>query len=978
MTQVIDPVQEIKKQPDGGPVGAVYWRSIEQHLESDKFRENFDKEFPSYDPDEMLTRGSGPSRRRFMQLAAASMALAGLTLTGCRRWPQERLVPYASRPEGTIPGVPEHYATMLQRSGIGYGCTVIGVDGRPIKIEGNNEHPWAAGKTDGFMQAATLELYDPQRLRQVRTVGRDEATGKLSVVGSSWSEFDAWSAGHFAGLEGAASSGLAVLAEPMTGLTIDAVKAAMKKRFPGMSWYTWEPLNRDRELAGAKLAFGGDQALRPVYDVAKADIIALFDCDFFSTHPAGLQNAMGWAAGRRIEERGGKMNRVYSAAPGLTVSGASADVKLAVPAGQIEMVVSAVARELGVKGAEQNGVTLDRLAKLQPRAEAFVKSLVKDLKANKGKSLVVAGPTQPAEVHAACHAINEKLENIGPVVTLVEEPAATAEPLTGQVQELAERLNAGGVDTLLVIGGNAVFDAPADLGFGELMGNANHVVRLSLYPDETARRSGWVLPMAHGLESWGDALAWDGTVSLAQPLIHPIFNGRTPAEVLARLAGGDAAGLPVNGYDLVRKVHRDRGLPGGEGFEKNWRTALHSGFVKDSGLPRLTPKTVYAMESPALPEKLGGDRFELSFRGGALYDGRYANSGWLQEAPAPLTKATWCNPLLMSYNDAMRLGLKYGDVVTLSAGAQSIETPIYIMPGQADGAMVFNLGHGRWSAGSIGGSGENPKDAESYRVGVDGYPLRESEAMGFTTVTLAKTGKSVELPLVSNHHLLTNDFIANWAVKKRAGKKYDSGYVVKSATLDQYNDDPKFAKDGAHGNMSLQLYDPPMEDLWLERADEVRAKHPNEPVDEQWPPRTFNRTHAWGMAVDMNLCLGCNACVIACQAENNIPVVGERGVRMSREMHWLRIDTYFKPKYKNPDALAPGPDWSNGDVEVVHMPVSCLHCENAPCEQVCPVAATVHDTEGMNTMVYNRCIGTRYCSNNCPYKVRRYNYFDWH
>ncbi len=967
MTSTLEP--NATSPPLPAPAGAGYWRSIRDHAATQDGQAAVNQEFPGYDPDDLLAM----PRRQFMQFAAASMALAGLTLTGCRRWPKENLAPYADRPEGTMPGVPERYATSLPRDGVSYAVTVLGVDGRPIKIEGNAQHPWARGKTDPFLQAQTLELYDPQRLRRPTYPKVTDAKKRFST----WGTFDREIVDkHFSSLEGANSSKFAVLAEPMAGPTVDAVKAELKKKYPDMAWYTWSPLHRDAEVEGARQAFSkqsrAGQTLRPIYDLAAAKVIVCFDADLLGAHPAASQHAAGWAKGRAPADASEGMNRLYVVEPAFSLTGSNADIRHALPANQIPQLVMALAQAVGVAG---EGIAIDSLD--EPH-RAFVKTLLKDLGSHREASVVVAGPNQPAEVHAACHAINAALGNLGRTVTFTAEPDATAQPLGPQIEELARRLNNGHIDTLLILGGNPAFDAPADLGFADLLRKPGTVIRLGLYEDETARLADWALPMAHPLTAWGDGLSWDGTIDLQQPLIHPLFNGRSAIEVLARLAKSE---LPVAGYDLVRAVHRAKGLPGGQGFEKNWRSALHQGFVAQSTPQAVFPSPEVKLAGPGLPLTLGQDVFELSFRPGALHDGRYANNGWLQELPDTLTKATWGNPLLIAASDAKRLGLDYGDIVRLTANNVTVESPVYLMPGQARGTLVAALGHGRTAAGPIGGYvpiGEDPADHTDTLVGTDFYPLRSRAANAFVPVRVEKTGGNVELCVTTEHHKVFTDFIADWAEKKRAGGQYDSGKIVKEATLDEFRRDAKFAQGGTHGDVKLQLFDPPLKAVWEERAAELRAEHP-EAVEEGWtPPDAFNSPHAWGMTIDLSKCTGCSACVVACQAENNIPVVGPRGVQMSREMHWLRIDTYYKPTYKDPKSISPEPDWDNPNVTATHMPLACVHCENAPCEQVCPVAATVHDTEGLNTMVYNRCIGTRYCSNNCPYKVRRFNYFEWH
>ncbi|MEM7682428.1 MAG: Fe-S-cluster-containing hydrogenase [Planctomycetota bacterium] len=978
--------------------GRRYWRSILHQADPERFEKKVDDEFSGYDPDGLLTM----PRRQFLRFAAASLALAGVTLSGCRRWPREVMAPYANRPEGHIPGTIEQYASMLPFAGFAMPCVVEAFDGRPIKIEGNARHPWALGTTNQFLQAATLELYDPDRLVPVLHQGElahdgashaddahadahggghgghgDDDTpsptqARLAGAGWSapaggWKAFDHWAHDHFESLRGPASRGLYVLAEPMPGPTAERLKARLKERYPQMTWAEWAPFNRDAERAGLADAFGAP--MRPVYQLAEAKVIATFDADPLAGQPDSPRLAKDWAEGRRRADSrrvdgDDVMSRTYAVEPSLTLTGAKADHRLAKPASQIGPLVAAVAAGVGVPGADFQATGEDN-----DKAAKFIQALVDDLKKAGPSGVVIAGPNQPAEVHALCGAINATLGAVGTTVAYLPDGDADTPGLGDQLQSLAEDLNAGRVETLVLLGGNPAFDAPAELDLPSLLGKAGHVLRMSAYFDETARLSGWRLPMAHPLECWGDGYAYDGTATLQQPLILPLGQGRSPIELLAQLADGK----PADGLDLVKQTHKRSGLPGNAGFEKDWRTALHEGFVQGSSPELATPalRSGYRPPSPGLPvdTDLAQGRFEASFRPGPLYDGRYANNGWLQEVPDPLTKVSWANPVLLAPSDAQAMGVSYGDFVTVQVGSRPVTAPAYVIPGQAPGTVILRPGHGRRAAGRVGGDDNAFAGGEGVTVGVDLYPLRTRDGLGFVEAQVSKAGGSMELPLTADHHLLDKEAVADWAVKKRVGKQGESGKILKEAALADYARDTSFVTGGLHGDVTLQLYEPPLKEKWEANAKAMRAAgHPN-------PPDAFNEPHAWGMTIDLTTCIGCNACVIACQAENNIPVVGERGVKMSREMHWLRIDTYYKPAV---DKESGKPDWDDAHVDVAHMPVMCVHCENAPCEQVCPVAATVHDTEGLNTMVYNRCIGTRYCSNNCPYKVRRFNYFDWH
>ena len=960
--------------------GQAYWRSLEEYANTPEFQARLHDEFADYAPDEIQSM----SRRTFLKLAGASMALAGLAMTGCRRWPKQQLAPFASRPEDMIPGVPNYFASMTRRAGVAHPCLVASFDGRPIKIE---SHPNAGYATDVFDQALTLQQYDPDRARDVTHGAGQDATR------SSWSAFASWMQEKAAELKvQAGGKGLAVLAQASSSPTFLRLKAELQKQMPGMTWATWEPLNRDTELAGAKLALG--RAVRTHYrwtddhGTPTAKVIACFDSDLLSDHPAATANARGWAAGRKAADigrlkghppgaaHGGQamMNRLYAVEPGMSITSGAADERLPVKPSQVAHILVAVAKGVGVAGV--SGET-----SLDENAAAFVEKLVDDLSHNQGAGIVCAGPSQPAEVHALVFAINQHLGNAGSTVIYTDEPMAEGQTNLESLTALTAKMDAGEVDTLVMLGGNPVFDAPADLGFGAALDKVPHAVRLGLYrKNETAASCEWCLPEATNFECWGDGRWYDGTLGLQQPLILPLFNGRSADELLAAIAGESPLAQPSS-YDLVRKTFKDAGLLAGadfasvlddpgyaadqRGFEKDWRRAVHLGYVPGSGLGPVRV-SVNQTVTPALAEPA---EMEVVFRRGAVYDGRFANSAWLQEVPDTMTKVAWDNPAVVSVPDAEAKGLKYGDLVDVSAGGETVQMPVYIQPGQAEGVVVVQAGNGRSVCGVVG---EN--------VGFNVYPMRQSGGLGFAAASLGGKAGAYRLAMTSVHHLVNSmgqfpsfvDDTAQWALKKRAGELGESGTagnIIKEGTFADYQTDAGLSHimGHPHGDVRLQLFQVPLQEQWTEQAEALAQEHAHE-AEHGWQPRTaFNAPHAWGMTIDLNACLGCNACVVACQAENNIPTVGKDQVWRSREMHWLRTDTYFKGDPAKP-----------GQVQTVHQPIACVQCENAPCEQVCPVAATVHDAEGLNTMVYNRCIGTRYCSNNCPYKVRRFNYFDFH
>jgi MoCo/4Fe-4S cofactor protein with predicted Tat translocation signal len=884
--------------------GRDYWRSLEQLAAGPEYEAKFAQEFHGYEPDQFTGSDVSVSRRSFMKIMGAAMGLAGLTLTGCRRWPEQQITPHAHQPEGFNPGVPVHYATMLELSGVATGLLVKSYDGRPIKIEGNALHPFSLGATDPFAQASVLDIYDPERLRTLV----EQSSGSKNQ--RSWDDFTTFVKTHFGTLKLAGGKGLAVVSEPTSSPTTLRMRALFQEAFPQASWHVWEPLNRDNEVAGSVLATG--KALRTHLALDKAAIIVSFDADLLGSHPARLKLARDWAKGRLSADEG-KMNRLYVVESNLSITGSASDHRLPVKPSAVRSYLYQLAAALGLSVPTAGEVTGS--SKASERDKKTFAALIADLKANPGASVVAVGPSQPADLHALGHAINQALGNLGKTITFTAEPDAALQ--SQSIKALADAVKAGQVQTLLVLGGNPLFDAPADLGLVQGLKSVKQIITLSHEINETCAASTWSLPRAHYLECWGDGRAWDGTLSVQQPLILPLFEGKSPAELLALVLD-----LPVTtGMELVRQTWA-AALPV-MGQEAAWRTVLHDGVLKETAWPAVSATEV---KLPALAEASKGSELEARFVSDlSMYDGRFANNGWLQEMPDPMTKLTWDNAALVSKADADRLSLKNGDMVKVDvAGAGSIEIVALIQPGVAQGTVVLQLGYGRAVTGQVGAS-----------IGVNVYPVRSAANLWIAPATVTKTGKTYVLAATQEHHLI--DAVGVYGREKRTGKEKESGYLIREATLDEYLADRKSAHRSAHAIIPLQLYE---------------------------APHAFKDPHAWGMTIDMNSCIGCNACVIACQSENNIPIVGKESITKHREMHWLRIDRYYKGDVENPDT--------------VYAPTACVHCENAPCEQVCPVAATVHDTEGLNTMVYNRCIGTRYCSNNCPYKVRRFNYFDYH
>jgi len=866
----------------------TYWRSLAQIEDRPEFRDALEREFPegaSELPD-------GMSRRDMMMLVGASLSLAGLT--ACRR-PVEQIVPYVTPPEEVVPGVPLHYATTMPFRRSAYGLIVESHEGRPTKIEGNPSHPSTLGASSSRVQASVLGLYDPDRSQSVTLRG----------VRKSWSDFvKAWGllAEAHAADDGA---GLAVLSESFSSPSLARLASDLSSTYPKVRWATYEAVSDENRLAGLRAATGRDLDLMLRLD--RASVILALDADPLLTDPEMIRHARGFAAGRRAGASGGAMNRLYAVEGVYSLTGALADHRLRLESRQIAPFLAALAARLAAPGAATvSGAGV-------PGVDArWVDAVAKDLLANRGKSLVVAGDRQPASVHAAVCALNSHLGNTGRTVSYYETKDA-ALPSVSSLASLVSAMKAGSIQTLVVLGGNPVFDAPADLDFTSALAKVPHSIAVGHAVDETSAKAEWHIPRAHYLESWGDARAVGGPLSVIQPLILPLFGGKTAVEVLGLMVSG----VDRPGYDIVRDTWTP--ILGEAEFDTKWNRVLHDGLFPGSELPEIVPQLTgqpMAGLAEALP-KAGGTALELVFLPSAsLHDGRFANDGWLQELPDPLTKLTWDNPALVSPGTADTLGLANEDVVRVEQAGRSLELPVWILPGMADGVIAVTLGYGRSHAGRVGSG-----------VGFDTYVVRSSQTPDFAGgVKLSKAGRTYPLSSTQHHGSM------------------EGRPLVRESTVTELRSKPEAGTEGKTGALGVYEEETPHFSLWKEH--------------------TYDQGHQWGMTIDLNSCIGCNACMVACQSENNIPVVGKVQVAKGREMHWIRVDRYFSGE-------------PSGNAEAVFQPVPCMQCEDAPCEQVCPVAATVHDAQGLNVMVYNRCIGTRYCSNNCPYKVRHFNFFNY-
>ncbi len=881
-----------------------YWRSLDELADTPEFRSMVEREFP-----EQASELNDPvTRRHFLKLMGASLAFAGLT--SCR-WPKEKIAPYAHRPESRTPGVPEHYATAMEINGIASGLLVKSFDGRPIKIEGNPSHPINKGTAGVLDQASVLQLYDPDRSRGI--VRYDQ--GK--EITQNWDTFSSFAQNHFSRLKKQSGKGLYVLSESSSSPSFQDMCKRFKQTFPHAKWFEYEPISNDNERVGTKLLFG--KPARPQLQLDKAKVIFLFDADLFASHPAFIKYARDFAKGRRPNEEW--MNRLYVIESGYSTTGAMADHRLPLRASQTETFICALAAELVINqkfSLPAEFQFLDKtLSKFQNHSfpQKWIKALAKDLVQNKGQCVLAAGWNQSSTVHAVMHCLNVLLRNVGETIHFTEE---IDRPLHSEsIRSLNEEIKAGKVDSLLILGGNPVYNSPVDLEFGKQLSVVPNSIHLSLYRNETTKTCSWHVPRAHYLETWGDARAYEGTVCTIQPLIEPLYGGKSFIEFLAIIMDEE----PKSGYEITRRTFRN--LFGSTNFEASWQKALHDGILSDRSFETTRPviqnnEIESLLAQITLPtENDERPPLEIVFKqDSCVYDGRFANNGWLQELPDFMTKIAWGNAAIISQETADAYGIQNEELITLKHEGRELQIPVYVMPGHASHSITLPLGYGRTSAGTVGNG-----------LGSNTYLLRTIQAMNFVYgVELTATGQQYKLASTQNHHAI--DTVGMEAKQHRLGE------LVREADLKEYREHPNFAEHRVHA--------PEFKPLWEVHQYEG---------------------HKWGMAIDLNSCIGCNACVAACQAENNIPIVGKEQVSNGREMHWIRIDRYFKGEESNP--------------QVSHQPVACVHCENAPCEQVCPVAATVHSHEGLNLMVYNRCVGTRYCSNNCPYKVRRFNFFNY-
>jgi MoCo/4Fe-4S cofactor protein with predicted Tat translocation signal len=864
--------------------GPEYWRSLEELAGSEEFQQMLHREFPK-GASEWL---DGFSRRGFLKTMGASLALAGLT--GCTRMPNTEIVPYVKQPENVVPGRPMFYATAFTLGGYASPILVESHLFRPTKVEGNPQHPASLGGTDVYAQASILDLYDPDRAQNITYLGDVR----------SWNAFIEAVRGPINVQKSLAGGGVRILTQTVSSPTLAAQIRSYLAANPMAKWHVYEPISRDNVYEGAKLAFGEPVETR--YDLSKADVIVSLDADFlYAGFPGSARYTREFAARRNPDAN---MNRLYVVESTPSSTGMKADHRLPMKANQIENLLLVLA------GAVHHSVGNRNPTALSTEEERFVDALTTDLITHRGSCVVVAGDHQSPAVHAIAHMINHAFGNVGQTVFYTDPVDANPVNRNQSLHTLVEDMRAGKVDLLLILGGNPAYDAPAELEFASaLKSNAvNLKVFLGTHRNETAELCQWHVPEAHYLESWSDARAYDGTVSIIQPLIEPLYGGKSAHEIITILAGQPG----LSGHDLIQAYWQKQ--HSGADFDAFWRKSLHDGWIVGT---THAPKNV-TLKATSFPasQPAPGAGYELNFRRDpSIYDGRFSNNGWLQELPKPLTKLTWDNPIMIGPALAERLKLNFKDVAELEFNGKKVKGAVWIQAGHPDNSITVFLGYGRTRAGRVGTG-----------TGFDVYPLRTSQAPWFADgAKLRPTGDIYQLASTQGYQTMeTPDKSERPLVQERS--------------LEEYKKEPNFAKEG----------EPPA-DLTL------------------YKPFDYSKeTYSWGMAIDLNACVGCNNCIVACQSENNVPVVGKEQTLRGRHMHWLRVDAYYNGPRENPKGF--------------FQPVPCMQCENAPCELVCPVQATVHSSEGLNDMVYNRCVGTRYCSNNCPYKVRRFNFFlfqDW-
>ena len=977
--------------------GPEFWQSVDQWMDSAKFRELMQNEFPE-DADEWI---DPISRRQVLQLMGASVALAGAV--GCnpslRPASQQKVVPYVVQPDQILPGVPLFFATAIpQAGGVGLGLLVKSTEGRPIKVEGNPNHPSSLGGTDVLSQASILGMYDPDRSKTVLV--RGQAATYEKAIGELKKELESQKVNGGAAVR--------IVTDPATSPTLIRLIREFLQRFPSAKWIQYEPLARENEKQGAVAAFG--KAVNPIYHLDKANVVLALDSDFLSgSGPNGPRYAREFAARRKVRTvhaslelkdgvKADEMNRLYAVESMVTGVGGAADHRLPLKPTEVELFARAVATKLGIAG-----VATGELPKV---AETWITPLVDDLKKNSGKALVLVGDSQPVVVHQIAWAINQAIGAIGQTVTFTDpldgQPADKPTDSFVEFKQLVDEMKAGKVDTLLLLNVNPIYDAPADLNFPEAFKKVRNVVHVGSHVDETANLAATHINAAHYLEAWGDVRAHDGTVTVQQPLMAPLFGGKTLIEIFASVLDAPQQ-APLEAVQATWQKWFTESKQSGE-FDLWWQRGVRDGVMAGTALPAVTlsaPKTAGLDKAPAK-----GTGLDVQFRADpTLYDGRFANNGWLQELPKPVSTLAWDNAAFVSPATAAKLecGVSFGwtggergrsevNVVELKLKGRTLsKVAVWVLPGHADDSVTLYVGHGRKRAGRVGNN-----------VGFPTYELRGTDALWLSSgLEAKKLSDTYRLAITQGHYTMESRRPYRFATVDQLKKDEDFAQIPPASAAEYKEiraltpgteedwvrlygkDGPKFPFHHEHEKHEGEHGDHRMIPLSLYPDYPQKVRKPDGTTDQA--SKAYRR---WGMAIDLGACTGCMSCTIACVAENNIPVVGKDQVTRGRAMHWIRLDRYFSiPGDKTMSDELGGRDVGPKDradrvknsaaIKVHFQPVNCQQCEKAPCEVVCPVGATVHSADGLNDMAYNRCVGTRYCSNNCPYKVRRFNFIQY-
>jgi molybdopterin-containing oxidoreductase family iron-sulfur binding subunit len=912
------PLAAIGATPEYG-----YWKSLREldgqaKLQTDRTGNEFETA-PSRTIDPM-------HRRNFFQLMGASMALAGVS--ACR-YEKEEIVPLARRPEGSVPGQTQQFATAFELSGVGYGLLATSFEGRPIKLDGNPDHPFASGGSvpgttrhagsSTFAQAAVLNMYDPDRSQTPLAGGKGASMETFRAALPKLRE---------------TLGTTRILSEASSSPTLAYLRGLLAEK--GVQWHEYEPISNDNEREGTRKAF--NRPLRPFAKLDQAETIVTIDGDIFNDHAAGLAYSRDFSRSRRLDGSLGigKMNRLWSVESTFSSTGAMADHRLGLRSDLALPFLLALDAAIGGGAAPASEFLKEQ------KVATFIKHLSDELKANTGRSVLIAGRSQSPDVHAMVAKINQTIGAVGKTLEYREEPDPSRKAHVQSISDLVKDLaTPGRVTTLIILGGNPVYNAPADLDFANVLAKVPTSIHLSEYADETSMKTTWHVPRSHFLEAWGDTRTWDGTITIAQPLIAPMYGTLSALELLSAVLGDNK-----NGEELVKEAHAKLGLASASSLE--WRKSVHDGFVANTALPLAANPTVAGFAPPQLTEsQRGGTKrsngdIEVTFVTSPFtYDGRYANNAWLQETPDFMTKVTWDNYALVGPETAQALGLANDTMISVKVDGKSVDVACYTIPGQARGSIGVVLGGGRTHAGRVGGQ-------KGKSVGWDTNKIRTTTGFDIAgKATVSSTGKSYELASVQEHWDIRTGLIPSVTQEGIAQRLPE---LIKETTAKTLEENKAWKAEPPSG-------------YFIDPNQAGSADRAGAPAGQSLFKEKDYHGHRWAMAIDLSTCTGCNSCVVACQAENNIPVVGRAEIFNNREMSWLRIDRYFSGTPDEP--------------QVVSQPIACQHCEQAPCEQVCPVGATSHSDEGLNDMAYNRCIGTRYCANNCPYKVRRFNFLDW-